>query len=112
MAMRWRQIGALASTNIGWHSFGAPPQPLQIVIGTGALREDMDQEISVIHEDPLSCVVTLDTYRPFTPVLEHQLNFVAGCLTLADIRNRTDDKVISKGGYSLQVQYTDVECLF
>lgn len=72
----------------------------------------MHQEISVVHQDPLARLITLDTNRPLALILESDLDLIADRLALANIRNRADDKVISKRGYALQVQYTNVECLF
>ena len=63
----------------------------------------MDQEIPVVHQDPLSGVVAFDADGAFSPILKNQSDLIADCLALANIGNRTDYKVISKRGHRLQI---------
>ena len=88
------------------------PEPIEIVIRSSRCRKDMNQNVSVIHQNPLSGVVTFDADWPFPYFLQSRFHFVADCLTLPRIADRADYEEISKRGDRSQVENSDIRGLF
>src|SRR4051812_40964698 len=44
-----------------FHTFRVPPEAFEIVIGSGLLDEDVENEVAVVHQDPLSAIVPFNT---------------------------------------------------
>ena len=42
------------------HPRGVTPQVLEVVVGAGLVHEDVDQEVAVVHQDPVGVVHALD----------------------------------------------------
>lgn len=57
----------------------------------------MDDEISVVHQDPLCGVKAFYAHGELTHLFQPFRDFVRYCLSLSRIRYRTDDEVIGEG---------------
>ena len=57
-------------------SWRVPPQSFQIVEGPVLRREDMDDEVGIIHQDPLRLAVAFDMVRNASLFLQPQMNLV------------------------------------
>jgi len=80
-----------------------PPQPFQVVVGPGAINEDVYDEVGIVHQDPLSVFVTFHADWKFAPLFNPEVNLVTDGLVLSDIRAGADDEEISKTGYLAQI---------
>ena len=58
----------------------------------------MENEVAVVHEDPLGAVVTFNTQWQFTGSFHPQMNLVTYGLILADVGAGTDNEVIGEAG--------------
>jgi len=80
-----------------FYIFRVSPEPLEIVVGTGFLEKDMDDEVAVVHQDPLGVLIPFHADRQIPAVLELEVNFVRNGLVLPDIRTGADDEIIGEG---------------
>src|SRR5262245_27586058 len=67
----------------GIEALSISPQSFQVIIRPGIFREDMDYQIQVVHQDPLSVAIPLDMLRTNSLVLQSFLDFVDNGLNLA-----------------------------
>lgn len=84
------------------------PQALQVVVLPGAGRENVDQEIPVIHQDPVRIGVSFDTQGKLPGIFETVLDLVGDSLDLARVGPAADHKGVDKTGDPAQVQNPDV----
>lgn len=62
--MTWPFSGSrVRFSEIQLNGLAVPPQTFEIVVRAGAFRKDMDDDVTVIHEDPLGCLIAFDAYR-------------------------------------------------
>ena len=80
------------------------PEALEIVIGARGFREDVDEKIAVIHEDPLSGIVAFNADRQFSCLFQAFFDVVADSVRLARVRNGANDEVVGEGSDFAQVQ--------
>ena len=77
--------------------FCAAPQPFKVVIITRLRRENVNQQVTVIGEDPFRLAVSFHAQRRFARLLlQLQAYLIADRLDLALIRARADHEVIGK----------------
>lgn len=72
----------------------------------------MDQEVAVIHQNPIGLFVAFRADREFAECFKLAVNFVAYGLTLPGIACGTDDKEVSEGGDLSQVENAEVSSFF
>jgi hypothetical protein len=87
---------------------GVPPKAFEIIQSPGAIQEDVDQVIAVIHQDPLGVPVAFNTHGRVPKFFQIELNSVADRLVLASTGAGADDKEIGKTGYVAKIEDADV----
>lgn len=80
------------------------PEAFEIVVGAGGFREDMDDEIAVIHENPLGGIIAFDARRQLAGRLQLFSDLVCDGVGLAGVGNRADDEEIGEGGDLAKVE--------
>ncbi len=65
----------------------------------------MNQEISIIHENPLAVLVALDTCRQLAQLSYSLVDFVANGASLPGISDRTDHKKVSERRDRAKIEY-------
>src|SRR5712692_8273283 len=65
------------------YALGVAPKTLEIVIGAGARREDVNQEVAIIHQDPLRVFVAFDADREVAVLLQLEADLIGDSLDLA-----------------------------
>ena len=94
------------------HILRMTPEPLEIVVGTGFFRKNVDQVVAVIGQYPVRVLVTFDTDRVFAAMGEVNADFFTDGLDLARIRPGADDEEIRERCDFAQVQDFDIEGFF
>jgi hypothetical protein len=69
----------------------------------------MDDEVSIVHQNPLGCVVAFHTDRQFSRFLELLSNFIGNCVALPRIGNGTDQEVVCKGSDFSKIENPQVQ---
>jgi hypothetical protein len=92
--------------------FGVPPQPFEIVVASGSVEENVDNEIAVIHQDPLGVVISFDTDGQVAALLEPEMDFIGDRLILADVGAGTDDEMVGEAGDITQIENNNVQSFF
>lgn len=87
------------------------PQAFQIVKLASFVREDVDQQIAVISQNPLGRLVAFHADGTVAVGLQLLLDGVTDRLDLADVRPRADQEVIGKRRDFTHVENPDVGCL-
>jgi hypothetical protein len=72
----------------------------------------VDQEVPIIHEDPLGIFVALDADWQFADLFQFLINLVAGGVPLAGVGDGADDEEISEGRYISKVEDPQVGGFF
>ncbi len=72
----------------------------------------MDEEIAIIHQDPIRLVVPFHADRKFAKYFELAVNFVAYGLTLPGVSGGTDNKEVSEGCDLPEVEYAEISGFF
>ncbi len=72
----------------------------------------MDQEVAVIHQDPIRLFVSFRADREFAKRFELAVNFVAYGLPLPGIAGGADHKEVSEGGDLSQVEHAEISGFF
>ena len=91
---------------------GVAPETVEVVIGTGGLREDVDNKIAVIKKNPLRRVVAFGTEGQLTNRLQLLRNLVCYRMGLTRIRDGTDDEVIGEGSDFAEVKNLQIKGFF
>ncbi len=107
--MLYEQIGF--GSGDGSNNFCVAPKAFQVVVETGLFREDMDDEIAVINQYPLACLVAFGAHRKFTELFQLPTHFIRDGLALAQVCRGTDDEVIREGCDFPKVQDLDADGL-
>jgi hypothetical protein len=89
-----------------------PPKPFEIVVGARTRKEDVDDEVAVILEDPLGVIVPFDGNGRFAAFLHLQIDLVADGLILPAVIAGADQKVIGEAGDLSKVKDDYVLSLF
>jgi hypothetical protein len=71
----------------------------------------VDQEVAVVYENPFRRVVSLDTHRQFTGLLQTFFNLVAHSVPLPGVRNRADNEIIGEGSNLAKIKNLQIEGL-
>src|SRR4030095_5588616 len=82
-----------------------PPQSFQIVESPVFRREDVDDEVGLIHQDPLRLAVAFDMVRRASLFLQPQVDFVGNGLILWRGSPGTNDEAVSEGSDSPNAQH-------
>ena len=77
----------MAKRGLEVHQFGRAPQPFELVIGSSGTRENVNQKVSVIHQDPFGRGVTFHADGQFAHVFKTLVNLVANRLPLPRVAN-------------------------
>ena len=93
-------------------SWRVPPQSFKIVESPVFRREDVDDEVGIIHQDPLRLAVAFDMVRRASLFLQPQVDFVGNGLILRRGGPGTNDEAVSEGSDSPNVQYGQIQCFF
>jgi hypothetical protein len=72
------------------------PEPLEIVISAGCFRENMDDEVAVVHQYPLSRVITFYADWQLAGFLQLLRHFVGNGVRLPRVGDRAEYEVIGK----------------
>jgi hypothetical protein len=70
----------------------------------------VDQEVAVIHQDPLGILISLDADRPLALFFQFLADRIANSLDLARVGSVADDEVVGEGCYSAQIENSNVLC--
>src|SRR5579859_4686091 len=89
LAGRGFQIGRL-------QALGRLPQPLQVVELACLLGEDVDDEVHVVHQNPLGLVVAFNVRRTQSRGLQTQFHLVSNGLDLAGIGSAAEHEVVGE----------------
>ena len=87
---------------------GMPPQTLQVVVGAGFFREDVDQVVSVVRQHPIGVLETLYADRVLAAGAQLQTDLLADGLNLPGITARTNDEEVREGGHLAQIEHQDI----
>ena len=71
----------------------------------------MDDELRIIHQDPLSLPVTLYVVGGFSNVLQSDFDLVGDRMNLGSRAARANDEVIGKGRHLPEIQNDEIERL-
>ena len=77
-------------------SWRVPPQSFKIVESPVFWREDMDDEVGIIHQDPLRLAIAFDMVRSAPLFLQPQVDFVGNRLILWRGSPGTNDEAVSE----------------
>lgn len=86
------------------HGRGVPPEALQVIVRSCRLRENVDDEVAVIDQNPFGALITLDADRPPAGFFHAFSNLIANCLPLPGIAGRADYKVVGERGDFAEVE--------
>jgi hypothetical protein len=86
-----------------------PPEPLQIVVGSGAIQKDVTDQVAIVLKDPLPVVVAFEADREFAAFLHLGVDLIANGLILAGVGAGTDQKIISETGDFSQVENYQIQ---
>ena len=67
-------------------------------------RENMDQKITIVHQDPLRLIKAFETHWQLAELLERPVNLVRDSLALARIECSTDHEIVGERCYFAKVQ--------
>ena len=87
------------------------PQPLERVELSCVRREDVDDEVEVIEQDPLRALVALDVSRSHLDGLETFLDGIGNGMYLSRVGARADQEVVGEGTRLSQIKNGDVRGL-
>ena len=90
---------------------GIAPQPLERVELARLRREDVDDEVEVVHQDPLGAVVALDVRRPHLRGAQRLLDGVGDRLHLPRVLSGAQHEEVGERRRVAQVEHDDVERL-
>jgi hypothetical protein len=79
--------------------FGMTPETLEVVVRTSRFGKDMDDEVTVIQQDPFGGVIALETDRKLAHLLQLLGNLIRYRLRLARVRYGTNNEEIREGSY-------------
>jgi hypothetical protein len=88
------------------------PQAFEIVEFPRVFREDVDDEIPVVHKNPLGVVVAFDAVRPFAGFCQFVANGVADRLDLSRVGSAADNEEVGKRRNLAKVEDADRRGLF
>jgi hypothetical protein len=92
---------------------GAAPEAFEAVIFAGFGREDVDEEVAIVGEDPLGLFVAFDADGQFAGVLlELEADFIGDGLDLAGIGAGADDEEIGERCDAGEIEDQDFGGLF
>src|SRR5579863_9340464 len=91
------------------HFFSVPPEALQFVISARLGREDVDQAIAVVCEDPLGIREAFHAHRIFAALFQLKRDLFDDSLTLLRIRAGADYEEVGERSDFAQVEYANVE---
>ena len=91
------------------HHFGVPPQPLEFIKRARFWREDVNQIIAIIGQDPFGVCEAFHADRILAALIELQSNLFHDGLELLGIASATDHEKIREGSHLAQVQNANVE---
>ena len=69
----------------------------------------MDDEVSVVHQNPLRCIIAFHTDRQLSRLLQLLSNFIGNRVALPWIGNGTDQEVVSERGDFSKIENPQVE---
>lgn len=81
-----------------------PPKPLQIIITTSFIEENVANQVAIVLKDPFAVIVPFQADREFAPTLHLEIDFIADGLILARVGTGTDEEVIGKAGNLSQIE--------
>jgi hypothetical protein len=88
----------------GIDGFGVTPEALEVIVRARGFREDVNDEIAVIHENPFSGVVAFDAVRQLAGLFQLFFDLVGDRVRLSWIRGGADDEEIGKRSDFAEVQ--------
>ena len=86
-----------------------PPQSFQIVESPVFWREDMDDEVGIIHQNPLRLAVAFDMVRGASLFLQPQMDFIGNSLILRRGGSGTNDEAVSERGDSPHIHQGQIK---
>jgi hypothetical protein len=91
---------------------GVPPESFEVVVTSGPVEKNMNNEVAVVHQDPLGVLVSLDTDRQVAALLEPEMDLIGNGLVLPGVGAGTNYEMIGEAGDFTQVENDDVLCFF
>ena len=88
------------------------PETLEIVKTARILTENMNHEISVIHQNPVGGLVALSRDGLVAQQGELSADLVTDRVVLTGVGSRTNEEIVSKTGYFLNIEDLQIECFF
>ncbi len=73
-----------------------PPEPFQIVVGARRFRENVNNEVAIIHQHPIGGVKPFQAYWKLSYLLQLFGDLIRNGMSLARIARRTYDEVVGK----------------
>ena len=92
------QIATLRRLRRNLNPLGMPPQPLQIVITSRAVKKNVADQVAIILKNPLPVVIPFQADGEFASLLHLGIDLVANGLILAGVRAGTNQEIISETG--------------
>lgn len=94
------------------HGLSVAPDSLQIVEQTVLLGEHVDDDVAVVHQDPVGGLVALDLLHIAACLVELFLHVVHHGLHLVGVASAADDEVVCQHRYVLDIDDPDILPLF
>lgn len=69
----------------------------------------MDDEVSIVHQNPFGCVIAFHTDRQLSSFLQLLSNFIGNGMALPCIGNGADQEVVGKGSDFSKIENPQVE---
>ena len=86
-----------------------PPQPLQIVITSRAVKKNVADQVAIILKNPLPVVIPFQADGEFASVLHLGIDLVANGLILAGVRAGTNQEIIGETGNFSKIENYQVQ---
>ena len=92
--------------------FALTPKAVEVVEAASFFRENMDDEVREIAQDPFALVVTFHAGGAFADFLQPECDFIRDGLHLFGVGAVANHEIIGKGGDAREVQDLDIGGFF
>jgi hypothetical protein len=98
---------------LGWiHHLCMTPEPFEVVVGTGRLRQNMNHKIPIIHQNPIGGVISFNADRQFTDSFQPLSDLIGNSVPLPLVRHRAYKEKIREGGDGAEVKNSNINRAF
>jgi hypothetical protein len=88
------------------------PKALKIIVRPSGFRKDMDNEISVVQQDPLRDIIAFGAERKLAQFLQLLGDFICYCVRLARVSDGADDEKLCKGSNFTKIKDPKINGFF